>query len=102
MYKRQILALGSQIMIVVALFQPFQTSSVVISGCLRGAGDTRYVARIMLMCVTGIRPLASVLMVYVFHAGLLGAWLSSLLDMSIRVVCVYTRFASCKWFDIEV
>ncbi|MBC8528377.1 MATE family efflux transporter [Christensenellaceae bacterium NSJ-44] len=98
----EILALGSQIMIVVALFQPFQTSSVVISGCLRGAGDTRYVARIMLMCVTGIRPLASVLMVYVFHAGLLGAWLSSLLDMSIRVVCVYTRFASCKWFDIEV
>lgn len=98
----EVLALASQVMIMVALFQPFQTSSVVISGCLRGAGDNRFVARIMLVCVTLIRPLLSLLAIYRLNFGLMGAWAASLVDMSIRLLCVYTRFNSAKWFDIKV
>lgn len=98
----EVLALASQVMIMVALFQPFQTSSVVISGCLRGAGDNRFVARIMLVCVTFIRPLLSLLAIYRLNFGLMGAWAASLVDMSIRLLCVYTRFNSAKWFDIKV
>lgn len=98
----EVLALASQVMIMVALFQPFQTSSVVISGCLRGAGDNRFVARIMLVCVTLIRPLLSLLAIHKLNFGLMGAWAASLVDMSIRLLCVYTRFNSAKWFDIKV
>lgn len=97
-----VLALASQVMIMVALFQPFQTSSVVISGCLRGAGDNRFVAVVMLICVTFLRPLLSLAAIHVLHLGLMGAWAASLVDMSVRMICVYKRFSSAKWFDIKV
>jgi putative MATE family efflux protein len=98
----QVISLGVGVMIMVAVFQPFQTSSVVISGCLRGAGDTRFVAKVMMICVTLIRPAVSALAIYVFHLGLLGAWTASLLDMSIRLASVYMRFSGSKWASIKL
>ncbi len=94
--------LAVQVMFVVAIFQPFQTSSVVISGCLRGAGDNRYVALVMLICVVLIRPICTLLAINVLQIGLVGAWLSSLIDMFIRLGLVYRRFASGKWFALKV
>lgn len=94
--------MACQVMLVVALFQPFQMSAVVFSGCLRGAGDNRFVALVMMICVAGIRPLCSCLAVYVFKWGLIGAWLASLIDMNLRLVLVWTRFAGGKWHDIKV
>lgn len=98
----EVVALAAQVMLVVAAFQPLQTSSVVISGCLRGAGDTRFVAGIMLMCVTIIRPVLAYTGIHILHLGLIGAWCASLVDMSIRVTCVYRRFHSGKWVGIKV
>ena len=91
-----------QVMFMVALFQLVQTSSVVISGCLRGAGDNLYVALVMLICVVGIRPLVSLFSIHVLHIGLLGPWSSALLDMSIRLALVYKRFSSGRWQSIQI
>jgi len=98
----EIVSLASRIMFIVALFQPFQTTAVVISGCLRGAGDTRYVALTMLLCITLIRPILSFSAVYLLGAGLIGAWFAILIDIILRVVFVYTRFSSFKWANIIV
>ncbi|NLG24612.1 MAG: MATE family efflux transporter [Clostridiales bacterium] len=100
--KAAVLALAANVMFMVALFQPFQTSSVVISGCLRGAGDNLYVAAVMMICVTGIRPLLSALAVYGLHLNLVAAWGASLIDMAVRLTLVYIRFSGGKWHDIKV
>lgn len=97
-----IVDLGSKIMIIVALFQPFQTTSVVISGCLRGSGDTRFIAVVMLICITLIRPSVCLFNVHVLNLGLIGAWSASMVDMVIRMTTVYTRFASFKWAKIKL
>ena len=94
--------MAMQVMLIVALFQPFQMSSVVISGCLRGAGDNRFVAVVMIICVACLRPLFAVLAVYALHLGLIGAWMASLIDMTIRMVLVMRRFESGKWHTIKV
>lgn len=99
---QEVLVLAAQVMLMVAAFQPLQTSSVVLSGCLRGAGDTRFVAGIMLMCVTLIRPILTYTGIHIIGLGLFGAWSASLIDMSIRVTCVYKRFHSGKWTKIKV
>lgn len=99
---QQVLALAAQVMIVVGIFQPFQTSSVVISGCLRGAGDTRYVAAVMMLCVTLIRPILAWTALYPLQLGLLGAWSASLIDMIVRLTFVYVRFTKGKWMYIRV
>ncbi len=97
-----VIEMAAMLMIMVAIFQPFQTSSVVISGCLRGAGDTRYVAMVMIICVSIIRPLLAYTSVYLLNVGLVGAWAASIIDMCIRLTCVNHRFNTAKWTKIKV
>ncbi len=65
-----VVEMAAMLMIMVAIFQPLQTSSVVISGCLRGAGDTKFVAMVMIMCVLIIRPILAYSSVYLLNLGL--------------------------------
>ena len=126
-----VVELSAKVMLFVAVFQPFQTSAVVVGGALRGAGDTRYVAKIMAICVTVIRPVLSFAAVYVIRHyftpilstvdlantvqsiehwttiappqwALLGAWGASLVDMSIRMTLMIKRFNGGQWHEIKV
>ena len=90
-------AFAVNVLFIVGLFQPLQMSNVVISGCLRGAGDNLHVALIMIVCVVLIRPGLSWIAINVLHFGLVGAWSASLIDMSIRLSLMYKRFRSGKW-----
>ena len=93
---------AAQTLIVIALMQPFQMGSVVLSGCLRGAGDNMFVAGVMALCVSVIRPLMAVVAVYVFHFGLALTWLFGLSEIGLRVFLFLKRFQSGKWMDIKV
>lgn len=100
--EQAVLQMAADALIIVAIFQPFQTSAVVTSGCLRGAGDTKFVAVVMMLCVCLIRPGLSYIAVNYFHLGLIGTWSSSLVDMIIRMTAVYIRFSGNKWSKIKV
>ena len=89
-------------MLVVALMQPVQMTSVVLAGCLRGAGDNLYVAAVMMVCVSIIRPIASYLAVNVFQLGLALVWLISLAELLIRLYFFHRRFESGKWAEKRV
>jgi Na+-driven multidrug efflux pump len=89
-------------MLVVALMQPIQMSSVVLSGSLRGAGDNLYVASVMAVCVSIIRPIMAVLAVYVLRVDLAMTWLMSMAEMGIRVIMFYRRFEGDKWMTKKV
>ena len=56
----------------------------------------------MIACVACLRPLMACLAVFVLHLGLIGAWLASLIDMTIRMILVMRRFAGGKWHAIRV
>lgn len=88
---------AAETMLVVALMQPLQMSSVVLSGGLRGAGDNLYVAGVMLVCVSVIRPVMAWLSVSVFKLDLPMVWLLSLAEIGIRLIFFYRRFESGKW-----
>ncbi len=123
--------LSTKVMLIVALFQPLQMLSVITSGALRGAGDTKFVARVMLLCVAIIRPLLTFTAIKIITAyftpiyktiravsaletleywvsyetpqlALLGAWGASLIDMAIRTSFSMRRFNSGKWHGIKV
>lgn len=97
-----ILAYGAQISRVIALTVFFQISTVIFSGCLRGAGDVKYVATVSLVCITFVRPLAGYLLCYPLGLGLIGVWLSIALDQGLRVLLIYLRFARGRWVDIRI
>ncbi|MBQ3668381.1 MAG: MATE family efflux transporter [Clostridia bacterium] len=123
--------LSTRVMLIVALFQPLQMLSVITSGALRGAGDTKYVARVMLLCVAILRPTIAFTAIRIITTyftpihvdlsittavdtfaywlmyetpqwALLGAWSASLIDMAIRMSLSMKRFNSGKWHNIKV
>ncbi len=93
---------GKQIMKLMALIIPFQTSQFILAGALRGAGDTRATAVITLCTVLAIRPGASYIAVHVLSWGVIGAWVALGLDQVLRSVFVLIRYNSGKWKTIRV
>ena len=94
--EEDILAHGDMIMRMVAVIVIMQIAQVIYSGCLRGAGDTRYVAVVSLISVACIRPLSGYLFVYPLNLGLFGAWLGLALDQMIRLTLTSLRVRSGK------
>ena len=101
--------LAELIMIVVGLFQPFQMLAVVASGALRGAGDVKYTARVMMITVAAMRPVLAFVAVRLIgnvmgleEVALIGAWAAALIDMITRMVLMLRRYKGGKWHDIRV
>ena len=93
---------AAQTMLVLAVIQPFQTSSVVLSGGLRGAGDNLFVALVVTICVSVVRPVMAVIAVNVLHLQLTGTWIMGMSEIALRIAFFYPRFASGKWKDKKV
>lgn len=93
---------AAETMLVLAAIQPFQISSVVLSGSLRGAGDNLYVAAVATVCVSIVRPIMAFIAVNVLQQGLTITWIFGLSEIVLRFVFFYPRFASGKWKDKKV
>lgn len=98
----EILALGSTIMIIVAFTTLVQTTQTVYLGCLRGAGDTKFVAMISFISIGILRPITAWILVNPLNLGLVGAWISLSMDQVIRCALGRMRFNSGKWTQIKV
>ncbi len=94
--------MGAQILIIVALTSPIQTSQVVITGCLRGAGDTKFVATTSFLSIGLVRPGATWLFCYPLGLGVLGAWFAFGTDQTLRLIINFTRFLKGEWTKIRV
>lgn len=97
-----ILDYGSIIIRMMTVIVFLQIAQVVYSGCLRGAGDTRFTALVMLISVTIIRPVLSWFFCYPLGWGLIGAWIGLSTDQLIRFVMTLWRFRSGKWTKMKV
>ncbi len=100
--ETEVIELGAIIVLFIAGITWLQTSQVVISGSLRGAGDTRFVALSSLISVTLFRPFLAWLFCYPLGFGLIGAWFSLFADQGIRLILNFWRFSTGKWASIKV
>lgn len=97
-----VIEMGVPLMIIIAFSTHIQTSQVVFSGCLRGAGDTKFVALTSFLSVGILRPLISWLLCFPLNLGLIGTWVGLIFDQLLRLLLNMTRFKSGKWTKIEV
>lgn len=98
----QVIALSSTLCYFVAGVCMIQTSQVVISGCLRGAGDSRFVAVSSLVSIGTFRVGLSYLLCYPLGLGVYGAWIGFLVDQFTRLTLNYVRFHRGKWTSIRL
>lgn len=97
-----IIAQGSILMIIIAFTTHAQTSQVVITGALRGAGDAFHVALTSLLSIAIVRPTFSWILCYPVGLGLYGAWFGVMMDMFMRLVINYAHFKRGKWTTIQL
>ena len=93
----EVVTTGSAILLMVALLQPLQGDQFIVSGGLRGVGDTRYGAMVVLITTLGARAILCVIAVNVFHWGLFGAWIAIICDQLLRSLLITRRYRSGKW-----
>lgn len=87
---------------IIAVLQASLAMQFIMSGSLRGAGDTRFP---MFTSGTGvwlIRIPVSYLLINYFNLGLLGAWIAMSIDIVYRSTLNFLRFKSKSWEKIDV
>lgn len=96
----EVVQMGGQIMLLMAVMQPLQSDQFIVSGGLRGAGDTKYTAIAVAITVLGVRNILGIFTVNVLDWGLWGAWIAMCADQVIRTVLMLYRYYSGKWRNI--
>ena len=74
----------------------------VLSGCLRGAGDTKAVLLITSLGMYLIRIPLTYLFLYKLDTGLLGAWVVMSIDLGFRSIACYRTFKKGRWRYLSV
>ena len=93
---------GSIPMMILSVTVLFQIPQVIVVGSLRGAGDVKFVAMMMLISVTLVRPILAYVLCYPVGLGLLGAWLALLLDQITRFSLSFRRYHQGHWTKIHL
>lgn len=86
-----------------------QNGRVVYAGCLRGAGDVKFVAVCALISVAIVRPFLTYLFCYpvnqafpALQMAVCGPWLAFVIDAFIREFLLMHRVNSGRWMDIHL
>lgn len=98
----EIVPLASEALRIVSVAQPALAMSMVLSGALRGAGDTKSVLWITGFGMFFIRIPLTYILLYNFNMGLKGAWFVMIIDLSFRGFACFRKFNQGKWRYIQV
>lgn len=93
---------GGSILILIAASQPIQADQFIVSGGLRGAGDTKYTAFAIAICVFIVRSGLGILLINVLDFGLWGAWIALMVDQMLRTVLMGARYNTGKWKEMAL
>jgi len=97
-----VVAIGSRVLIVAAVFQIFDAISIVTSGALKGAGDTRWVAMFTVSYAWLVFLPMSYLMAFRLNLGAMGAWTGVAVYIFFLSMTLLWRFHSERWRRIDI
>ena len=97
-----VVSLTRGIMYFISLTSITQISQVIFSGCLRGAGDTKFMAVASLISIALIRPVLCYFFCFTCGLDVVGAWIALFIDQSMRCVFSSVRFIHGKWMSIKL
>lgn len=95
-------AVAPRLLRIVSVAMPPLAIMQVLTGALRGAGDTAWPVAFTFLGFLGVRLPVAYLLVIVWHWGVAGAWYAMVADMLIRTALVAFRFLHGGWKRIEV
>jgi len=100
--EETVITLGSQILVLAALFQIFDAIGIVMAGALRGAGDTRWPAVVTVSYSWLFFLPSSYFFGHVLGYRALGGWLAATLYVMLYGLTMWWRFESGRWEKIDI
>ncbi|SKC84776.1 MATE family efflux transporter [Maledivibacter halophilus] len=100
--EKKIILLSLTTMYFIGLNQPFLNYMIVISGALRGAGDTRSVMAIVFLRLWSMFVPLTYLFIIVLDKGVVGVWYAEIMSFLVFSIVISLRFKSKKWTEIRI
>lgn len=97
-----VLAAAEPVLLILVLMLPIQTPQFILTGSLRGAGDTASAALVTFVGILVLRPLLVQLAISVFHSGLAGAWIATLAELIARMTLVLIIYSKGRWKTLRL
>ncbi len=98
----EVVRIGHYLLILAAMFQGFDAVNIVMSGALRGVGDTRWMAVTTFVgAYLGFLPLAW-LLAYWMDWGAVGAWIGATIYIIGLSGVLFARFHGERWRHIRI
>lgn len=98
----EVFELCRQLLIILVGWGIMDSTNFIMSGALKGAGDTHFVMYFHTSLAWAFFALGELLLVLVFHAGPLVAWLWCLIYITIIGTGFCIRFHSGRWKSIDI
>lgn len=93
-----VIALGAQVLRVECFAEPLFGASIVASGAMQGAGDSRAPFLLSLLSMWGVR--ITLALVLVGPLGLMGVWVAMCLELCFRGIVFLVRLLRGKWLRV--
>lgn len=100
--EKEVFELGVPILRLVSLAMPALAACIILTGALRGAGDTRWPLAYSLFGLLLIRIPLAYLLTGPMKMGVYGAWVAMFIDLHVRGVCAIVRYHYGAWTQIKV
>lgn len=94
--------MAKNVMIIAAFTVIPQNIQWVITGILRGSGDTKFTAMTSFISIVVCRPIITYLLCYTLGFGIYGSWCGMLFDQVFRCAANMWRYKSRVWIKIKV
>ena len=93
----QVIALGSRVLRIVAISEPFFGILVILEGVFNSVGDTKAPLLFSLISIWGVRVASTFVCVNVFHLGLEAVWYCMVADNMVRFALMTARYVRGGW-----
>jgi putative MATE family efflux protein len=90
------------VLVLSAFLQPFLNALLVMSGVLRGSGDTRTVMRLSLLRVWLINVPMAYIFIRLMNFDLRGAWYAELISYTLFCLIMFYKLSQKKWTEIKI
>lgn len=100
--KPTIVAAGSRMLILAAIFQAFDALGIISHGALRGAGDTKVPAIVDIAAGWLLLIPLGYVLTFTLGWGYLGAWTAAAVQIATVGIIFFARFVSEAWRKIDI
>jgi MATE family multidrug resistance protein len=98
----EVISIGHWLLIFAAVFQGFDAVNITVSGALRGAGDTRWMAVVTAIFAYAVFLPAALLFAFVLKGGAVGAWIGATIYVVGLSGLLFGRFHGERWRHINI